>query len=97
MLSVSLNKTFLSLLPKNRKAPVIDNIIHEYIKSSEDLMIPVYLKLFNMLENHIKRMVSRRYKSLFLNKGKRSIPENYIPISLLCYRSKLFTTILNSH
>ena len=61
-------------------------------------MLPIYTKQFNtMLDNSIfpDEWLIGMIKPIFKNKGSRSVPENYRPITLLCCSSKLLITILN--
>ena len=83
---------------KNNKAAGIDEIINEYIKSSIDLMLPIYIKLFNRVldtgeipEDWLTGMIIPIYK----NKGSKEDANNYRGITLLSCVGKLFTSILN--
>ena len=83
---------------KNNKASGIDGILNEFIKHSLDLMLPLYLKLFNkildtgeMPEDWVKGLIIPVYK----NKGSKSNADNYRGITLLSCLGKLFTSILN--
>ena len=83
---------------KNNKAAGPDGILNEYIKSTVDIMIPVYLSLFNYVldrgifpDSWLNGVILPIYKG----KGIESDPNNYRPITLLSCLGKLFTSILN--
>ena len=71
------------------------NIINEHIKSTADLMIPLYTKLFYIMLDHSIFPVDA-IKPIFKNKGSHSKLDNYRPITLFCCSSKLFINILNA-
>ncbi|MEW8548196.1 MAG: reverse transcriptase family protein, partial [Candidatus Thiodiazotropha sp.] len=84
---------------KNGKAPGFDGILNEYIKHSCELLMPFYLKLFNTIfESGIfpDSWLEGKIRPIYKNKGERSNPENYRPITVLSCLSKLFTAILNA-
>ena len=83
---------------KNNKACGNDRILNEYIKSTLDQMMPIYVQLFNLI------LDSGEYPSVWLEgiirpiykrSGDITKPENYRPITILSWFSRLFTTILN--
>ena len=83
---------------KNNKAAGIDGILNEFIKHTIDLMIPLYIKLFNRVldtgdipEDWLTGLIIPIYK----NKGEKNDPNNYRGITLLSCLGKLFTSILN--
>ena len=83
---------------KNNKASGIDGILNEFIKHSLDLMLPLYLKLFNKIldtgelpEDWLTGLIIPIYK----NKGSKEDADNYRGITLLSCLGKLFTSILN--
>ena len=89
-------RTCISKL-KNHKAPGIDNIINEYITTTEDILMPVYIRVFNIIfMNGIfpdvwsKGIIVPIYK-----KGDKTNPDNYRGITLLSCLGKLFTSIIN--
>ena len=84
---------------KNNKAPGTDDIINEQIKSTITIMLPTYVKLFNIVFNTgiiPESWTDGIIKPIYKNKGNPKHPENYRPISLLSCLGKLFTLILNT-
>ena len=84
---------------KNGKAPGFDGILNEHIKNSCEIFMPLYLKLFNtVFETGIfpDSWHEGKLRPIYKNKGERSNPENYRPITVLSCLSKLFTAILNA-
>ena len=83
---------------KNNKYPGNDDLLNEHLKSSLHLMLPIYLKLFNIiLDSGVVPDTSLigNIISIYKDKGNVSFEENYRPITILSYLGKLFTTILN--
>ncbi len=83
---------------KNNKAYGLDLILNEYIKVSVDMMLPVYVKLFNIIldtgvipSNWLEGLI----KPLYKNKGERNDCNNYRGITILSCFGKLFTAVLN--
>ena len=83
---------------KNGKSAGIDLIVNEYIKSTKDIMMPLYIKLFNkvlqcgyMPEDWLIGAIIPIYK----NKGDKKDVNNYRGITLLSCLGKLFTSALN--
>ena len=83
---------------KNNKAAGIDGILNEFIKHTIDLLIPLYMKLFNKIldtgdipEDWLAGLIIPIYK----NKGSKDDANNYRGITLLSCLGKLFTSILN--
>jgi len=84
---------------QNGKSPSQqDNILNEYIKASQDIVTPLYCKLFNqvldtghMPQNWLEGSIIPIYK----NKGDRTDTCNYRPITILSCLGKLFTAVLN--
>ena len=71
-------RTCISKL-KNHKAPGIDNIINEYITTTEDILMPVYIRVFNIIfmngifpDVRSKGIIVPIYK-----KGDKTNPDNY--------------------
>lgn len=84
---------------KNIKSNGPDEILNEHLKYTADLMMPVYIQLFNLIfdtglipENWTLGNILPIYK----NKGDKNKPENYRPITLLSCFGKLFTAIINN-
>ena len=83
----------------NNKAVGTDCIRNEYLKSTLHLLLPSYVKIFNIIfdtgifpESWTLGVIQPVYK----NKGDSKDPSNYRPISLLSCFSKVFTSILNN-
>lgn len=83
---------------KCNKAPGFDNISAEFLKASENAILPFVLKLFNHIfstgnfpEAWTKAVIVPLFK-----KGDSNNPENYRGISLLSILSKVFTSIINT-
>ena len=84
---------------QNNKAPGIDGVINEYIKCSQEKLLPVYVSLFNIILNHgafPSQWSLGTIIPIYKNKGDRTNPECYRPITLLSCVSKLFTSVLNT-
>lgn len=83
----------------NDKSPGIDNIKNEHIKSTCTLMLPIYIKLFNLVFD--KGVIPESWsvgviKPIYKKKGDPTMPENYRPITILSCLGKLFTLIINN-
>jgi transcription elongation factor GreA-like protein len=75
----------------NNKAGVYDRILNEYIKSTIDQCIDIYLKLFNLVFDSgfsPECWTVGIIKPLYKNKGDPTNPENYRPITLLSCMGK---------
>ena len=84
---------------KNNKSPGADSVINEHIKSTIHMLLPVYVKLFNLiLDTGIipESWTIGIIKPIYKQKGDPKLPENYRPIILLCCFGKLFTSIINN-
>ena len=82
---------------KNNKSPGSDDILNEHIKCTIHAMLPTYTKLFNLVfDTGIvpENWVLGNILSIYKNKGDKTLPENYRPITLLCCLGKLFTSII---
>ena len=84
---------------KNKKATGLDRIANEYIKSTSNLFLPVYHKLFNtVLDTAIlpDAWLVGVIKLIFKNKGNIEDPNNDRPITILSCVGKVFTAVLNN-
>ena len=84
---------------KSSKSAGFDGILNEYIKCTQNVLMPLYSKLFNIIfETGIlpDTWLEGRIRPIFKNKGDKSKPENYCPITILSCLSKLLTYILNN-
>ena len=84
---------------KNNKSPGEDLIINEYIASTLDIMIDVYVYLFNFVfDTGIlpEAWLIGNIIPVFKNKGNKFDAKNYKPITLLSCLGKVFTSILNN-
>ena len=83
---------------KNNKSPGVDNIINEYIKCTQDLLCPLYLKQIN--KNFDAGVFPSEWLTgiivpLYKNKGDVNDTNNYRGITLVSCMGKLFTCVLN--
>ena len=83
----------------NNKVVGTDCIRNEYLKSTLHLLLPSYVKIFNIIfdtgifpESWTLGVIQPVYK----NKGDSKDPSNYRPISILSCFSKVFTSMLNN-
>ena len=83
---------------KAGKACGLDDILAEFIKSAEHVVIPFLTKLFNHIFNtgNFPESWSKAVIIPLFKKGDKNNPENYRGISLLSIVSKVFTSILNN-
>ena len=82
---------------KNEKSPFLDKIRNEMIKASLESLMPVYIKLFNLILQSGKMpdiwcqgLITLSYKS-----GDKGDPTNYRGICVSSCLGKLFSSILN--
>ena len=83
---------------KNNKSPGVDDVINEYISTSLEDMIDVYVQLFNLIfDSGIlpEMWLIGCIIPIFKNKGDKFDPKNYRPITLLSCLGKIFTSILD--
>jgi hypothetical protein len=83
----------------NNKAVGTDCIRNEYLKSTLHLLLPSYVKIFNIIFDtgiFPKSWTLGVIQPVYKNKGDSKDPSNYRPISLLSCFSKVFTSILNN-
>ena len=83
----------------NGKAPGPDRILIEYIKTTSQLLLPLYEMFFNCIldTGHFPEQWSVGcIYPIYKNKGDRTDAQNYRPITILSCLGKVFTSILNS-
>ncbi len=81
---------------KNSKSPGMDNIIHEYLKSTIDGMLNFYTILFNKIldtGNIPSVWLSGIIVPIYKNKGDRNDPDAYRGITMVSAVGKMFTAI----
>ena len=84
---------------KNNKSHGVDKIKNEHIKYTSHVMIPTYVKLFNIIFD--KGIIPESWAlgdilPIYKNNGDANLPENYRPITLLSCLGKLFTLVINN-
>ena len=84
---------------KRNKSPGIDDVMNEHIINTLNFLLPVYVKLFNIIFYHSiipENWLLGNILPIYKNKGDIFNPEKYRPISLLSCLGKSFTTIINN-
>ena len=83
---------------QNNKSAGLDNIKNEHIKSTSEVMIPIYTKLFNLIFDSaiIPESWSLGTIRPIYKKGDPVLPKNYRPITILSCLGKMFTSVLNN-
>ena len=84
---------------KNKKCPGDDQILNEYIKSTQHIFLPLYVKLFNTVFDSgfiPSAWLEGIIRPIYKNKGDVKNVENFRPITILCCLGKLFTSMLNN-
>ncbi|MEW8548127.1 MAG: reverse transcriptase family protein, partial [Candidatus Thiodiazotropha sp.] len=84
---------------KNNKACADDLIRNEFIKASESIFMPIYVRLFNIVLDTgcVPEIWTKGFiVPIFKNKGSKENPDNYRGITILSCMGKLFTSILNA-
>ena len=74
-------------------------MINEYIKVTANILMPVYVKLFNIVLNTgiiPSDWTIGLIKPLYKNKGPPGDPDNYRGITILSCFGKLFPALINS-
>ena len=83
---------------KNNKAFGEDFIVNEYIKSSYEVFLPLYEKIFNLIFDSgviPDIWLIGNIKPIYKNKGNPFDPKNFRPITILSCLGKLFTAVLS--
>ncbi len=84
---------------KNNKACGNDLILNEYIKASKDVLLPLWMKLFNNVLDSGKIPEDWQIGTIvpiYKGKGDVNNVDNYRGITLLSCIGKLFTSVLNN-
>ena len=84
---------------KNNKACGNDKIYNEYIKNTQDCLLNLYTGLFNkVFDTGVipTQWACGNIIPIYKNKGARTEPQNYRPITLLSCLGKLFTAFINN-
>ena len=83
---------------KSGKSAGIDGVINEYLKTSKEILMPLYVKLFNIILDTgiIPSDWSLGVIIPIHKKGDKANPDNYRGITLLSCFGKLFTSVLNN-
>ena len=82
---------------KNGKSSGSDEILNEYIKNTRDTLMPIYIKLFNIILD--SGIIPENWNTgimvtIFKNKGSRMNPEMHKCITLNSCLSKHFFCII---
>ena len=83
---------------KNNKSRGIDSIVNEHLKSLSHIIAPPLVNILNLVfDSGIipELWTLGMIKPIYKNKGCKSDPANYRPITLISCLGKLFTSILN--
>jgi len=84
---------------KSSKSPGTDKILNEYIKTSLDKLMPIYVYLFNRVLDTgdvPEAWLIGKIIPIYKGKGNVTEPGNYRGITLLSCLGKLFTSMLNT-
>ena len=84
---------------KNDKVSGDDMIRNEFIKSTPDMFLALYVDLFNLIFNSGKipnTWLAGNIVPFYKNKGAKTDPKNFRPITILSCFGKLFTSVLNN-
>jgi hypothetical protein len=68
---------------KNSKAPGLDDIVNEYLKTTVNFFLPYYVKLFNLIVENPDAWTLWIIKAIYKNKGDPNDPDNYRAITLV--------------
>ncbi len=84
---------------KTNKSCGVDEVINEFIRSTVDIMLPIYNKLFNViLETGIvpDSWCVGIIKPIYKKKGDIDSADNYRGITMISCMSKLFSAVVNN-
>jgi hypothetical protein len=84
---------------KNNKGSGDDMIRNEFIKSTSNMFLALYVDLFNLIFNSGKipdTWLAGNIVPFYKNKGAKTDPKNFRPITILSCFGKLFTSVLNN-
>lgn len=82
---------------KNNKSPGSNTVVNEYIKSSINTMIPLYVKLFNLVFDIgiiPEAWLVENIKLIHKKKSSYANQQNHCPITLWSCLVKVFTSVL---
>ena len=77
---------------KDNKAAGYDHVLNKHIKATAPIMINIYEKLFNLIldsGHFLSSWVTGIIKPIYKNKGNKSDPQNFRPITLVSYFFKI--------
>ena len=84
---------------KNDKASGDDMVRNEFIKSTSDVFLSLYVDLFNLiLKSGIipDTWIAGNIVPFYKNKGAKTDPKNFPPITILSCFGKLFRSVMNN-
>ena len=84
---------------KNNKGSGDDMIRNEFIKSTSNMFLALYVDLFNLIFNSGKipdTWLAGNIVPFYKNKGAKTDPKNFRPITIFSCFGKLFTSVLNN-
>ena len=102
--SGAIRKTFthylysINKLNNGKASRPSDKILNEYIKSTKDILLPIYTKLFNHILDSGKipeKWLSGYIIPIFKIKDNSLYPGSYRPVTILSCLGKLFSAVLN--
>ena len=79
---------------KSYKSPRLNDIINEHLKTTKEILLPHYLKIFNLILN--TGLIPSKWSLgviIPIHKGEAINPDNYRGITLLSCFGKLFTSV----
>lgn len=83
---------------KNNKAVGFDLISNEMLKYTQDIMMPILVKVFNsiLLAKRYPKAWCEGYILPIYKGGRRDVPSNYRGITILSCFAKLFSNVVNN-